>query len=708
MTNPSDDETDPPTVARLRERIGQLERELSESRFVQALIRSIDTQLKVPMYWKDREHSYRWTNDAFALAVAHPRAEILGRADEDLFSETEARERREDDVDILTKGEAIATVRVVERLGRSITIETLRIPIVEDDHAIVGLVGIERDITSRAAALAELEQDRLLLQIIMDTLPDSIYFKGPDNRFLRINHATAKKFGVVDPHDVVGKSDFDMFSAEHASEAFEDEKRILATGDPIIAKEERETWPGGRISWVSTTKVPVRHADGRILGTFGVTRDITPRKRAQIALEASERRYRELIENANDVIYTHDLAGAIKSLNKAGQIVSGYSLDEACQLNVNDLVAPGYLGDAMEMTRRKLRGIPTTTYEIEIVGKAGRRIPLEVNTQILFEDGKPVAVQGIGRDITERRRANEALRQQAELLAEQAHQLEQRHIDLSAAYRHLQETESQLIHSEKMAAVGQLIAGLAHEINNPATFVLTNLTTIERDVEDILRYADTCEQASPATDAKDNLTALRQELAIEEATGELRALLASCRTGMHRIRDLVANLRSYSRIETQGRYEIADLREGVDATLVLLRPVIPKGVAVRVDADDPPAVECNLGQINQVFMNIIVNAVQAIGDIGNVVIRIEKADDGVVTRISDDGSGIPAEIRHRIFDPFFTTKEVGKGTGLGLGICQKIIANHRGRIDLESTVGRGTTFHVWLPLRQPTASPQES
>ena len=693
-------------LARLRRRVEQLEAELRDTRFVQTLVRSLDIHFHLPMFWKDRDLSYRWANEAYARSIGHRREEISGRKDAELLPSDESELRREEETRILQSGQASSvTVRRVIN-GVTSAFELFRIPVVDDKQTVLGLIGIERDITEQAAVIAELEQDRLLLEVLMDTLPDSIYFKDIENRFVRINRSTAAKFGIPHPKDAIGKTDFDIFSAEHASEAFEDEKRILETDQPVIAKEEKETWPNGRVSWVSTTKVPVHGSDQRLLGTFGVTRDITVRKQAQMALEASERRYRELIENANDIIYTHDLKGQMLSLNRAVEIASGYTMDDIDHLNVRDLVAPEHLPHALDMTRKKLEGIPTTTYELDIIGKDGRRIPLEVSTQILYEDGKAVAVQGIGRDITERKRAHEALRHQAQLLAEQAHQLEERNRDLSKAYRDLQDAESQLIHSEKMAAIGQLVAGLAHEINNPAAFVLTNLTTIGRDIDDILAYAKVCEDAADSLIRTDKsvatlLQSAREEHGVTDAIKEIGQLLDSCRSGMHRVRDLVANLRSYSRIDTRGSFDIADLAQGIEATLVLLRPMVPKSVSVEVLPSNAPAVECNLGQINQVFMNLIANSIQAVENSGRIEISIERGDDGVTVRIVDNGPGIAPEIRSRIFDPFFTTKDVGKGTGLGLTICQKIIDAHHGRIECDSIPGNGTQFRVWLPLRQP-------
>lgn len=669
---------------------------------VGAILRTLEYQLHLPLFWKNRELVYQWANFAYAETIGRRVDEVLGRRDDELLPADVARLRRADDEEVL-RTVRVQSVRFQRETGGVVHYrELFRIPVLDPSGAPVGLLGVERDVTTQAAALADLELSRLLLEVLMNTLPDSIYFKDTQSRFLKTNQATAVKFGFRDPSEVIGKSDFDLFSREHAEEAYVDEQSIIETHVPLIAKEEKETWPDGGVSWVSTTKVPVVGEDGKVLGTFGITRDITLRKKAQLALEESERKYRELIENANDIIYTHDVHGRMLSFNKAAERATGYRLEEATKLRVQDLVAPEHLALATEMTRRKLEGVPTTTYEIDIVSKEGVRIPLEVSTRVLFESGQAVAIQGIARDITERRRAQESLQSQARLLSEQARRLESQNDELAKAYRNLQEAELQLIHSEKMAAIGQLVAGLAHEINNPAAFVLTNLTTIERDVTDLVEYIHACETILaqvPGLEAP--LDELRKKTAVTEAVDEVGRLLSSARTGMHRIRDLVANLRSYSHVDTRDTLEIADLAHGIDATLVLLRPMVPRGVSIDVHWADVPAIECNVGPINQVFMNLIMNAVQAVGPAGRVWVETKRDRDGVVVEVRDDGPGVPEPIRRRIFDPFFTTKEVGKGTGLGLTICQRIVDAHHGRIDVESTPGEGATFRVWLPLRQP-------
>lgn len=815
----------------------------------QEAYRRLLDSLPLKVYYKDRELRFLLVNKAFATELGVAPEDVIGKTDFDFHPKHLAEHYRADDQWVMKYARPVTSVVRYEGQGGETIVEVTKAAVMDELGRPSGVVGIFSDVTERVRAEDELRHERFLLSSMMDHGDDHIYFKDAASRFVRVNQAMARWLRVREPDDVVGKTDFDFFAREHAEAAFRDEQEILSTGRSIVSREEKETWPDGRVTWVLTSKMPLRDPAGRIMGTFGVSRDITNRKMvevefhrqrrilqsvldsiadsvvvidadgllilfnpaarrlfrlgreepapgwrqdlagrvafmasdgsrelpanelplaralrgedvdgaelllhwsaggtdsrvsvdarplrdeggdivgavaamhdvtaqrmAEIALRRSEERYRELFENANDVIYTHDLTGRLTSFNKAGERVTGYHRDEAARLALADLVAPEYLQLAKTMLARKIKGIPTTTYEIEIITKDNRRVPLEVSTRIIYDGGQPIGVQGIARDITEPKRNREALRLQAELL-------EKQNAELSKAYAELKEAEAQLIHSEKMAAVGQLVAGLAHEINNPAAFVVTNLTVIEQDLADVMEFASSCRKlaevatrdaslaeqaptlASELRSAADEVERIAREGDLDETFREIPEMLDAAKRGMGRIRELVANLRSYSRIDVRGDVALADLNEGLRATLTLVAPIVPKGVAIDFRPGEFPLIDCNLGQINQVFMNLIVNAVHAVGARGTVTISAEQTDGGVTVSVADTGPGIPLAIRGRIFDPFFTTKPVGQGTGLGLSIARRIIESHQGRISFETEEGRGTTFRVWLPTRRVT------
>jgi signal transduction histidine kinase len=239
-----------------------------------------------------------------------------------------------------------------------------------------------------------------------------------------------------------------------------------------------------------------------------------------------------------------------------------------------------------------------------------------------------------------------------------------------------------------------LAAGVAHEINNPIGFVTSNLRTLGTYVRDLLQLAEvgaTCEAAKELTGSID----------LDYLRGDIPILLAETKEGLHRVRNIVQDLKDFSRVG-ELHWQLADLHHGLDSTLNIVANEIKYKCTVRKEYGPLPEIYCLPSQLNQVFMNLLVNAAQAIPNQGEIVIRTELAgSDAVQVKISDNGSGIAPEHVNRLFEPFFTTKPVGKGTGLGLSLAWSIIDRHHGRIEVISTVGEGTTFTITLPLRPP-------
>ena len=252
----------------------------------------------------------------------------------------------------------------------------------------------------------------------------------------------------------------------------------------------------------------------------------------------------------------------------------------------------------------------------------------------------------------------------------------------------LRAAEAQLVHSEKMAGLGKLVAGIAHELNNPIGFIYANMGHFERYVGVLKGICD-----KSGVEGED----LEQA---QKAFSTLERLIESCSGGAQRIKEIVLGLRTFSRLDEAERKAV-DLHEGIDSTLTLIDHHLKDRVTVEKDYGPLPMVECYAGQLNQVLMNLITNAADAIEGEGEIVITTRAQDDGVTISVKDSGSGIPDDVKSQIFDPFFTTKEVGSGTGLGLSISYGIIEKHGGRIDVDSTVGEGTTFTITLPTKMP-------
>lgn len=288
-------------------------------------------------------------------------------------------------------------------------------------------------------------------------------------------------------------------------------------------------------------------------------------------------------------------------------------------------------------------------------------------------------------------------------LDKQKNEIEEKNTALNTVLNNLKDTQQQLVQSEKMASLGQLTAGVAHEINNPINFVSANIKPLKDDLADLMGYLNFYRNTikdkglEHAFGGKEKLP---EENEINIVLKEVDDLLRGIEEGAARTAEIVKGLRNFSRLD-QDALKKASLNEGIESTLTLLHSTYKDRIDIVKNLGNLPEVECFPGQINQVFMNLLSNAIQAIPGTGSIFVSTQlMANDKVSISIKDTGSGIPDEIRSKIFDPFFTTKDVGKGTGLGLSISYGIIQKHHGSIEVLSETGVGSTFIITLPVQQ--------
>jgi PAS domain S-box-containing protein len=479
---------------------------------------------------------------------------------------------------------------------------------------------------------------------IFENAIEGIFQSTSDGRFITVNPAMARILRYDSPEDLIA-SITDVTRQLYVHPESRAEAARLEEQSGIVQGFEFEAYrKDGEKIWLSVNRRSVRNESGVEVYREGSIEEITERKRAEEALRESEERYRELVENAHDIIYEHDLQGNYTSTNKAGEQITGYSREETCQLNLTQTVAPGYIEKAREMLRRKLDGETITAYEVETIAKDGSRISLEVNSSLVFHNGVPVGVQGIARDVTERKRLEEQLRQ-----------------------------------SQKLEAIGQLAGGVAHDFNN--------LLTV------ISGYSDLLLRRLPADDPlKAHVTEIKK--AGDRAAGLTRQLLA------------------FSRKQIL-QPKVLDLNTVVSDLDKMLRPLIGEDVDLLTKTEPGLGqVKADPGQIEQVVVNLVVNARDAMEHGGKVTIETsnvklteayahqhEQCPPGayVMLAVSDTGSGIDPAIRDRIFEPFFSTKGAGKGTGLGLSTVYGIVKQSGGNIYVYSEVGIGTVFKIYLP-----------
>ena len=400
-----------------------------------------------------------------------------------------------------------------------------------------------------------------LLRNIMSNLPELIYFKDIYSRFIWVNDAFCERVGMT-MTSLYGKNDFHLYHNDHAMAAYQCEQQIIATGEPVVGLEEMEKYADGHIQWVSTTKVPLRDEDGTIIGTFGVSRDITEKK----------------------------------------------------------------------------------------------------------------------------------------LL------------------------EEELLGARKLESIGQLAAGVAHEINTPIQFVGNNLNFLDDSVSDLpgllqkslslLQQAKSEAVDVAAIDAfEKEVETTDLEYLIEEIPQAIRQSLE----GTGRVAEIVRAMKNFSHPDTQ-EMESADLNEAIRTTVQVSRNEWKYDCRLELDlCDDLPFVPCHLGAFNQVILNMIVNARDAIHEVasednkGTITISTVCEDEWAVIRVHDTGCGMSEQVQARIFDPFYTTKEVGKGTGQGLSISHNVIVRqHHGKLTVSSDVGQGSTFEIRLPLKEHSQSADDA
>ena len=323
-----------------------------------------------------------------------------------------------------------------------------------------------------------------------------------------------------------------------------------------------------------------------------------------------------------------------------------------------------------------------------------------MTTKVLLhdDDGAINGIVGIGYDITQHKQMEARLLERGNALEQANVTLQTEKLQQEVLIKKLGEMQGQLLQSEKMASIGVLAAGVAHEINNPLAFISSNFSALERNAQQILSLISEYERLEPLLPAETRgpIGKLKEAIGLDDIRLDLDDLLNESLDGLKRVKAIVQNLKDFSRVggtET----EMANIEHGLDSTLTVAWNEIKYKAEVVKQYGGVPEVSCLPSQINQVFLNLLINAAHAIDGKGQIVLRTGYDAEHVLAEVEDSGSGIAPELVDRIFEPFFTTKPVGKGTGLGLSIVYGIVQGHQGRIDVRSEPGNGTVFRVTLP-----------
>ncbi|MEP6518595.1 PAS domain-containing protein [Microcoleus vaginatus] len=475
-------------------------------------------------------------------------------------------------------------------------------------------------------------------------------------------------------------------------------------------REFRFLHPSGQIIYVEGRGEAVFSETGEVLKLLGTVMDISDRKQAEAALQISEERFYLAFEGSAMGLWDWNLATGEVYFNPRWKTMLGYEVEEIANsfASWEKLVHPEDLSPAKAALTAHLEG-QNPTYEVEfrMLTKSGEWKWILAQAKVMEHDasGNPLRMTGTHIDISDRKQAEVELQFSEQREREKAQQLEQTLADLKKA-------QSQLIQAEKMSSIGQMVAGVAHEINNPISFIYGNIIPAAQYARELVKLLQLYQQYYP-----EPVPEIAQELAeveVDFIAEDFPKILASMQEGANRIKQIVLSLRNFSRLDEK-ECKVIDIHEGIESTLVILQHRFqsqPKRREIQVikNYGNLPKVECYPAQLNQVFMNLLVNAIDAMEESStNCTCKVHQirivtevsSENQVCVRISDSGPGIRPEVQSRMFDPFFTTKPIGTGTGLGLSISYQIIKDtHGGKLECHSEVGRGTEFAIELPISQ--------
>ncbi|CAD5374368.1 putative Histidine kinase [Rubrivivax sp. A210] len=575
-----------------------------------------------------------------------------------------------------------------------------------------------QDISRRKASERQAAGALAMTQRFIDHFPGAAYLKDEGLRAVLVNRGFQTLLGL-DPATVIGKTNAEIYPGEFGAKLDRDDREVLESGRSQVVEE-----PLGN-SWYESHKFRVTGSDGRaMLG--GLTLDVTLRHRvaervaAMLELNAlgGEMDEHDFVAQALQVgeRLTHSRAGFLHyvddtdealelvtwtpgalpglaappdrhcAIDQAGLWTQAWRSRGALVVNDADALSAAQAGCRVlpegHAPLRRLACVPVVEDErVCMLMALG-------NAETDYDEFSVATLQLLGNDIwrqVRRRRADLALKQRV--------------AELDALNQQLRAAQGQLLQSEKMASIGQLAAGVAHELNNPIGFVHSNLGTLAEYVQELLAVLDLCMRSARQHLGPAELRPLDEawrEHDLDYMRHDIVQLLAESRDGADRVRVIVKNLRDLAHVSSD-ELVWADLREGLDSTLSIVWNEIKYKANVVKEYGEIPPILCVPAQLNQVFMNLFVNAAQAIEQRGRITVRTGASDTEVWVEIADDGRGIAPEHLSRIFEPFFTTKPVGQGTGLGLSVSHSIVAKHRGRLTVCSEPGAGTTFRIALP-----------
>jgi PAS domain S-box-containing protein len=545
-------------------------------------------------------------------------------------------------------------------------------------------------LAARGQAEGDMQKSETKFRTLYESSGDAIMLLDEEKGFFDCNEATLRLFGCHTRDEFINKHPSQLSPPTQPSG--QDSKSLANEHIATAFKNgsDRFEWMHCRIDgaeFPAEVLLTGMELNGRQV-IQATVRDVTERKQ----MEDAQARFALIMEETSDLVAMADLAGRITYMNRAGRKL--LELDETADISKTE-IADYHPKWAAEIVLHE--GLPsaaargTWSGETALLSRSGREFSVLQVIMAHKRQGDGVEYYStVIHDISKRKDAENKLFKYVE--------------ELRTINQQLHDTQNLLLQSDKMASVGQLAAGVAHEINNPIGYVGSNLGSLDgylKDLFEVVAAYEEVENTVADSAALARVKAVKNKVDLDFLKEDALSLMRESQEGIIRVKKIVQDLKDFSRVDSGDEWHRADLHKGLDSTLNVASNEIKYKAEVKKEYGDIAEVECVISQLNQVFMNLLVNAAHAIEERGIITLRTGQQGDEVWVEVADTGKGIAPEHINKIFDPFFTTKPVGKGTGLGLSLSYGIIQKHHGRIEVNSEVGKGTSFKVWLPVNQP-------
>lgn len=648
------------------------------------------------IFWKDRNSVYLGCNRAFAEDCGLPGPEaIVGRTDFDLVWRAHAEQYRADDQEVMATGQPKLDYEEPQTRpdGSVAWLRTNKVPIRDARGEIIGVLGTYEDVTAFRQAQEALAQASNLFQTMLEHCPDMIYFKDRESRFVHYSRAFVERYGLREPNELIGKTDFDIFTEEHARPAFEDEQEIMRTGQPIVGKLEKETHADGRITWCLTTKVPWRDARGEIIGTFGISKDITELKHAEDQLRYERELFQTLLDNIPDAIYFKDRDSRFVRfsralLDKLPQV--GRPQDLVGKTDF-DIFTEEHARPAFEDEQRIIATGEPIIGKVEKETHKDGRVTWCLTTKMPWRNarGEILGTFGISKDITELKKAE---------------------AELEAAHR-------RLVDASRLAGMAEVASDVLHNVGNVLTSInvscsvlldrvrqnrFANLAKVPQMLREHLGHLDHFLSEDPrGKHLPSYLEGVSRALAEQQEF--LLTELAQVRDHVEHIKQIVAMQQNYARLA--GVEETVEPVQLMEDALRINAAALGRHTVTLVREFEPaPPILVDRHKVLQILVNLIRNAKYAVSDSGRpdkrIVARIRREGEKgwLAMEIEDNGVGIPAENLTRIFTHGFTTRPNGHGFGLhSSALAAKALG---GTLEVHSDgPGRGARFTLRIPYK---------